>query len=510
LAAFPTSHLNSVAPAGLPPALSLAERTRRDLLGALAAEPAKPAYSMVVLSGLISAGEWIALAMAGLVPYYAYIEPQTGPQPLYFAVIALGASSAIILFQSLRVYSTLAFRHPLRAILRLLGGWTMLFLAVFAAMFFLKADQAFSRVWMATWFALGGFLLAIIRIGLSRFVAKLARAGRFQRRAVVVGGGETGGGLLRDLQKADPAEVRILGLFDDRSDARSPSFVEGFPKLGTVDDLIEFARTSRVDLVVFSLPITAEQRILAMLRKLWVLPCDIRLAAHANRLRFRPRSYSYVGQTPMLDIFDKPIAEWDLLIKLGFDKVVGSLALVALSPVLALTALAIKLDSRGSILFKQKRYGFNNEIIEIYIFRSMHTDALDPAASKLVTRDDPRVTRVGRFIRRTSIDELPQLFNVVFKGDLSLVGPRPHAAYAKAADRQYDQVVEGYFARHRVKPGITGWAQINGWRGETDTQEKIQNRVEHDLYYIENWSILFDLRILALTPLSLIKATNAY
>ena len=286
MAAFPTSHLNSVAPAGLPPALSLAERTRRDLLGALAAEPAKPAYSMVVLSGLISAGEWIALAMAGLVPYYAYIEPQTGPQPLYFAVIALGASSAIILFQSLRVYSTLAFRHPLRAILRLLGGWTMLFLAVFAAMFFLKADQAFSRVWMATWFALGGFLLAIIRIGLSRFVAKLARAGRFQRRAVVVGGGETGGGLLRDLQKADPAEVRILGLFDDRSDARSPSFVEGFPKLGTVDDLIEFARTSRVDLVVFSLPITAEQRILAMLRKLWVLPCDIRLAAHANRLRF--------------------------------------------------------------------------------------------------------------------------------------------------------------------------------------------------------------------------------
>ena len=140
----------------------------------------------------------------------------------------------------------------------------------------------------------------------------------------------------------------------------------------------------------------------------------------------------------------------------------------------------------------------------------MHADALDPAASKLVTRDDPRVTRVGRFIRRTSIDELPQLFNVVFKGDLSLVGPRPHAAHAKAADRQYDEVVEGYFARHRVKPGITGWAQINGWRGETDTQEKIQNRVEHDLYYIENWSILFDLRILALTPLSLIKATNAY
>src|SRR5208282_1901446 len=246
-----------------------------------------------------------------------------------------------------------------------------------------------------------------------------------------------------------------------------------------------------------------------MLRKLWVLPIDIRLAAHANSLRFRPRSYSYIGQTPMLDIFDKPIAEWDLLMKLAFDKIIGLAALIALSPVMALTALAIKLDSRGPVLFKQKRYGFNNEIIEIYKFRSMRADALDPTASRRVTRGDPRVTRVGRFIRKTSIDELPQLFNVVFKGDLSLVGPRPHAASSKAADRQYDEVVEGYFARHRVKPGLTGWAQINGWRGETDTAEKIQRRVEHDLYYIENWSILFDLRVLALTPLSVVKATNA-
>ena len=127
-----------------------------------------------------------------------------------------------------------------------------------------------------------------------------------------------------------------------------------------------------------------------------------------------------------------------------------------------------------------------------------------------MTRDDPRVTPVGRFIRKASIDELPQLVNVVFKGDLSLVGPRPHAVHAKAANRQYDEVVDGYFARHRVKPGITGWAQINGWRGETDTQEKIQQRVEHDLYYIENWSILFDMQILALTPISLVKAKNAF
>jgi lipopolysaccharide/colanic/teichoic acid biosynthesis glycosyltransferase len=177
---------------------------------------------------------------------------------------------------------------------------------------------------------------------------------------------------------------------------------------------------------------------------------------------------------------------------------------------MALVAIAIKLDSRGPILFKQKRYGFNNDLIEVYKFRSMYADAADVHATKLVSKDDPRVTRVGRFIRKASLDELPQLFNVVFKGNLSLVGPRPHAINAKAAARLYDEAVDGYYARHRVKPGVTGWAQINGWRGETDTQEKIQRRVEFDLYYIENWSVLFDLYIVAKTPFALLKTENAY
>jgi lipopolysaccharide/colanic/teichoic acid biosynthesis glycosyltransferase len=175
-----------------------------------------------------------------------------------------------------------------------------------------------------------------------------------------------------------------------------------------------------------------------------------------------------------------------------------------------LTALAIKLDSRGPVLFKQKRYGFNNELIEVYKFRSMYVEQSDATAAKLVTKGDPRVTRVGRFIRKTSLDELPQLFNVVFKGNLSLVGPRPHAVQGKLQSRLFDEAVDGYFARHRVKPGITGWAQINGWRGETDTEEKIQRRVEHDLHYIENWSVLLDLAILARTPLALAKTEHAY
>jgi len=491
------------------------EAARRDaakveLLGRLAAEPVKAAYSPVVLAGLVRAAEFTLLMLTGALIHFFYVAGYVGYEPSYFILTPTVAVFSILVFQVLHSYNLTAFRQPLRSIGRLAGGWGFVFLVVFAALFFLKIEGIVSRVWIATWFLTGLGALAIERIALARITFQIAKAGRLARRAVVVGGGEFGHQLLRSFGGAENSEISMLGVFDDRGDDRSPLTVEGFPKLGNVDDLVEFARHTRIDLVIFALPITAETRILQMLRKLWVLPIDIRLSAHANRLRFRPRSYSYVGKVPVLDLFDKPIADWDVVIKLAFDKIVGAAALIVLSPILLATAIAVKLDSRGPILFKQRRYGFNNELVEVYKFRSMYVEEADATASRLVTRDDPRVTRVGRIIRKYSLDELPQLFNVVFKGNLSLVGPRPHAVHAKAADRQYDEVVDGYFARHRVRPGITGWAQVNGWRGETDTHEKIQQRVEHDLYYIENWSILFDLYILATTPLALIKSKNAF
>ena len=303
----------------------------------------------------------------------------------------------------------------------------------------------------------------------------------------------------------------MLGVFDDRNDNRALETCAGSPKLGKVDDIVEFARRSRVDLVLFALPISAETRILEMLKKLWVLPVDIRLSAHTNKLRFRPRSYSYLGKVPTLDVFEAPITDWDLVMKWLFDHFVGALILLMALPVMALVALAIKLDSPGPVLFRQKRFGFNNERIDVFKFRSLYHHQADPTAAKVVTKGDPRVTRVGRFIRKTSLDELPQLFNVVFKSNLSLVGPRPHAVQGKLQSRLFDEAVDGYFARHRVKPGITGWAQINGWRGEIDNEEKIQKRVEFDLYYIENWAVLFDVYILMRTPLALMtKNENAY
>jgi Undecaprenyl-phosphate glucose phosphotransferase len=469
-----------------------------------------PGYSRILLLLAVQSLEFVMIAASGLAIYEAHVVQQIGPQPLYYSVTMGVALLDVFAFHLLHSYAVPALRRPINQLFRMSGAWTITFAALIALVFFAKLDSVISRFWLGGWFFLGFNVLAIWRFGVAYVVDKLAASGRFQKRVVVVGGGDIGRDLIRDLAKADPAEFKLLGVFDDRGDSRSPMTVEGFAKLGNVDDLVEFARITQIDLAVFALPITAEQRILQMLRKLWVLPIDVRLAAHANRIRFRPRSYSYLGATPMLDVFDKPLTDRDVLTKAALDKIIGVLALIALSPVLALTALAIRVDSKGPVLFKQRRYGFNNELVEVYKFRSMYADRLDAAASKLVTRDDPRVTRVGRFIRKTSIDELPQLFNVVFKGDLSLVGPRPHAVHAKAANRKYDEVVDGYFARHRVKPGITGWAQVHGWRGETDTQEKIQARVDHDLHYIENWSMWLDLYILAVTPISLLKTKNAY
>jgi Undecaprenyl-phosphate glucose phosphotransferase len=476
----------------------------------IANEPTPPGYSPIVLAGTVRLIEFMLVMLVGLAVQLAYIVPLEGFEWRYPAATVAIAAIATLAFQAADVYQVQAFRGYEKQYFRLASAWSVVFLIVIGISFFAKAGDQFSRVWLGSFYLSGLIVLILFRRVLFLLVRRWTREGRLDRRAVIVGADENGAALINSLMAQRDTDIRIIGAFDDRGDERSPTAVCGLPKLGVVDDLVEFARRTRIDLVIFSLPISAETRILQMLKKLWVLPVDIRLAAHAAKLRFRPRAYSYIGNVPVLDVFDKPITDWDVVMKWLFDKVIGTAILIAASPIMLIAAIAIKLDSRGPVLFKQKRYGFNNELIEVYKFRSMRVDECDATASKLVQKDDPRVTRVGRFIRKTSIDELPQLFNVVFKGNLSLVGPRPHAIHAKAANRVYDEAVDGYFARHRVKPGITGWAQINGWRGETDTQEKIQQRVEHDLYYIENWSVLFDLYILAKTPFALAKTENAY
>ncbi|MEZ5764866.1 MAG: undecaprenyl-phosphate glucose phosphotransferase [Xanthobacteraceae bacterium] len=489
------------------------ERRRRLTPTALAIANQKvpPALSPVVIAGVVRLIDFALISAVGLAVYFGYVVPRDGFNVFYTLTIFAFAAVSVVSFQAADLYDIQSFRGHLHQMTRMISSWALVFLLFIGISFFAKLGDAVSRLWLSAFFLSGLGALIAQRAVLRAMVRKWARAGRLDRRTVIVGADENGENLVRALMNnSEESDIRVLGVFDDRNDDRAMDTCAGSPKLGKIDDIVEFARRTRVDLVLFALPISAETRILEMLKKLWVLPVDIRLSAHTNKLRFRPRSYSYVGDVPMLDMFEQPITDWDLVMKSAFDRLVGGIALILLSPVMLATAIAIRLDSRGPILFKQKRFGFNNERIDVYKFRSMYHETTDANAAKLVTKGDPRVTRVGRFIRKTSLDELPQLFNVVFKGNLSLVGPRPHALQAKAKDRAYEDAVDGYFARHRVKPGITGWAQINGWRGETDNDEKIQRRVECDLYYIENWSLLFDAYILARTPFALLNTQNAY
>ncbi|HEY4773952.1 MAG TPA: undecaprenyl-phosphate glucose phosphotransferase [Xanthobacteraceae bacterium] len=480
------------------------------LASAIAAEPVAQAISPVVLSGVLRLIEFVVVLAIGAALYVVHVHHTDHMAAQYLSADVAIAIAAIGVFQIFDLYSIPAVRTHVYQLTRLAAAWTIVFLLALTVAFFVKFDSTYSRIWTGGFYLFGLMALLAGRLVLTTLVRRWARAGRLVRRVIIVGGGRAGESLIQALRSEADSDLRICGVFDDRGDDRSPLVVEGVPKLGTVDDLVEFTRRTRVDLILVSLPLTAEERVLQMVRKLWVLPVDVRLAAHMNKLRFRPRAYSYIGNVPVLDIFDKPIADWNLVVKAVFDRVVGGLVLLLALPLMAVIAAAIKLDSPGPVLFRQRRYGFNNEIIDIFKFRSLHHEHADDSARLMVTRDDPRVTRIGRIIRKTSLDELPQLFNVVVTGNLSLVGPRPHALNAKAEHRFYEEAVDGYFARHRVKPGITGWAQINGWRGETDTQEKIQRRIEHDLYYIENWSLMFDLYIVLRTPFALLKTENAY
>ncbi len=325
------------------------------------------------------------------------------------------------------------------------------------------------------------------------------------RNLVVVGAGERGQRLIEHLLRQGTSAERIIGVFDDRH-GRMPDYVSGFPVLGTVNDLLAFARRNPIDQIIVALPWDVENRLLASMKKLRSLPVDVRLCPETVGLHLPHRQVTHVGGVPMLNVLEKPLAGWNYIVKSMEDRVLAAAILVVILPVLLALCALIKLDSRGPVLFRQKRFGLNGEVIEVFKFRTMYVDHCEDQLVVQATRDDPRVTRIGRILRRTSLDELPQFINVL-TGTMSIVGPRPHAV---AHDEQYARLIEDYSARQRVKPGITGWAQVNGLRGETETLEKMEQRVRYDLYYIDNWSLLLDLRIILRTALIASRDSFAY
>lgn len=490
-----------------------ADTQRKIELNELAKRVAEQFSSDVVSQSLIIGFtrlmEFLSITAIGLAAYFYYVFSVDANNFQYVSASILGAFMTVATIQAIDGYQLETLRKYFSQYSKALTGLAIAMLVIVAVGFVAKLNQEYSRGWFLMWLVGSAVFLLGFRTILTRFVKKLMYDGRLERRAIIVGGGEPAADLIHSLEAMKDNDIRVCGIFDDRTGDRSPPVVVGYPKLGTIPELVEFGRLARIDMLIVTLPLSAEGRVLQLLKRLWVLPVDIRLSAHASKLRFRPRSYTYLGSLPFLDIFEKPIADWDGVMKRLFDIFFASLGLICLSPLMLATMIAIRWESKGPVIFRQKRFGFNNDVIEVLKFRSMYHEMSDPDAKRVVTKGDPRVTRVGRFIRKTSIDELPQLVNVL-KGELSLVGPRPHAVNAHTNNQLWDDVVDGYFARHKVKPGVTGWAQINGWRGEVDDDEKIKQRTNFDLYYIENWSLLFDLQIVFMTPFKLLNTENAY
>ncbi|MEM9058986.1 MAG: undecaprenyl-phosphate glucose phosphotransferase [Pseudomonadota bacterium] len=452
----------------------------------------------------------LLVCVGGALITSAFLGPRGGTTEagLLFGAI-IGGVLMVLLIQALDGYQIATLKRRFTNLARGLGAWCVAWALALNIVPLVDIALKVPRDVALGWLLVTGGVMLVSRFVISIAVLRWSQAGALNRRAVIVGGGSSAEELIREMQAQPDSDITICGIFDDRSDERSAPIVAGYPKLGNIAELVEFGRRTRLDMLIVSLPLSAENRVLELLRRLWVLPVDIHLSAHADRMRFRQRSLQFVGTAPLLDVFERPLADWDALMKRAFDLFASVPLLIALSPVMLLTALAVRLETPGPVLFRQRRTGYNNSTVQILKFRSMYVDRADADAKHVVTKGDARVTRVGRFIRKTSIDELPQLVNVVL-GDLSLVGPRPHAVLAHTDNRLWAEAIDGYVGRHRIKPGITGWAQINGWRGEVDTDEKIRQRVAHDLYYIENWSILFDLYILLRTPLSLFNTKNAY
>jgi len=424
-------------------------------------------------------------------------------------VLSLAAGTLCVLVSNLfGLYGFELFSNRL-LISRTFFAWSIAFCMPLLALLPFSVALQISRHWLATWYLASLALLWASRAVMLQFFQRRMRRGKFLRRSVIVGMTENAM-LLADymLDRVD-AGSGLIGFIDERQGGRLPA--HRLPYLGGLDRLEMLVRDGRVDQILLALPASMSGRYDEYVQRLCRLPVQVLLAPDMSLLRTprkRLASVSMAG-APMFVIAEPPLQGWASLIKRAEDVLLSGAALVVLSPLMLLVGLAVKLESRGPVLFRQRRYGYNHRLIEVYKFRSMHHEMRDEHADVQTARHDPRVTRVGRFIRKTSLDELPQLFNV-FGGSMSMVGPRPHATATKAANVLFEDAVEEYVSRHRVKPGITGLAQINGYRGETDTLEKIQRRVEYDLHYIENWSLWLDLKILLRTLPAVLSARSAY
>ena len=449
---------------------------------------------------LLADGLWVGDALIVLLTaLVAYVlRHGLGPIPLeIFSTILLALVITINVMHFSGAYDA-ARDEGLRAqIGRSVRAWSMTFVVLLTLGYLTKTSEDYSRLWVGSWYglALGGF--AMLRAWSITQTRRWTRQGRLARTVAIVELGGGGRALLDRMQASDPGRLHLVGLFSGD--------LAGEQKNG-IQELFALSRLFRIDEVLVVASGDSAAGLPAVLRKLGTIPTNVRVCPWVAELGTPVRDIGWFLHNPVLTIHRKPLNGWNRIIKRLEDASLAAVLIVLLAPFMLLIALAVKLDSDGPVLFRQKRLGFNNNIIVVFKFRSMkHCTGAETEVPQ-AQRGDARVTRIGRVLRRLSLDELPQLFNVL-RGDMSLVGPRPHAL---AHNDQYAALIDDYLGRHRVQPGITGLAQIKGLRGETDTLDKMQRRVEFDLAYIDNWSILMDLRILVMTGVSLVFHRNVY
>jgi Undecaprenyl-phosphate glucose phosphotransferase len=445
---------------------------------------------MLVEVGLVV----VSAAIAKLLYIAFFLESRQDHQPYLLA----GLAGGIVLHYMLRMRGLherdayLGWRRRLGEFLMTIG---LSFLVLIALAYLLKISADYSRGWLLTWLALVSITMLLSRPASASLLRWLASTGYTARRIAVVASGATGLRLAERLRQA--AGVRIVGVFDEIGKDG-----QGKPR-ASIADLISIGQRNQIDEVVVALCNAPQPQTARLIDELSVLPVDVWLCPAEFDMPIL--GTSRLGALSLLQVKPKPIRDWGYVLKLTLDYVLGAISLILFAPLMLAVALAIKLDSPGPVLFKQRRHGYNHRLIHVYKFRTMRV-AEDGAVVVQARKDDDRITRIGKFLRRTSIDELPQLFNVL-KGEMSLVGPRPHAV---AHNQLYCARLERYANRHCVKPGMTGWAQIHGFRGPTEDPEQMRKRVQMDLYYIENWSISLDLKIIALTPFVGFVHRNAF
>jgi putative colanic acid biosynthesis UDP-glucose lipid carrier transferase len=382
--------------------------------------------------------------------------------------------------------------------------WSVLILVLLLLGYATKTSAIFSRKALFTWFLVTPPLIVLSQIAIQILIARMLLSAGNARTVVIAGAGDLGQNLAAKIKSSPMVGMRLEGFFDDRGEERLAS-ASAFSLLGKLADLPDYVREHKTDLIFITLPVRNIQRVTEILDQLHDTTASIYFVPDVFVFDLIQCRTADIDGLPVVALCETPFQGSQGMIKAASDYAIASLVLLLVSPLMIAIAIAIKLSSPGSVIFKQRRYGLDGREIIVYKFRTM-TVSEDSDIIKQATRDDERVTRVGAFLRKYSLDELPQFINVL-QGRMSVVGPRPHAV---AHNEQYRPLIKGYMVRHKVNPGITGLAQVLGYRGETETVEAMQNRVEYDLEYLRNWSLSLDLRIILKTLRIVLKDEMAY